>query len=64
VKVLCNKEGSGNGGKSDGNEGGGQATATAMTWVMAKETRLTGNNEGKCKGGKGNGNGNEGGRQW
>ncbi len=28
---VCNKEGGGNGGKSDGNKGGGQATATATT---------------------------------
>ncbi len=40
--------GGGNGGKSDGNKGGGQATAMATMWAMAKETRLVGNNEGKC----------------
>ncbi len=28
TKVSCNKEGGGNGSKSDGNEGGGQATVT------------------------------------
>jgi hypothetical protein len=33
-RVSCNEEGDGNGGKSDGNEGGGQATATR---VMATE---------------------------
>jgi hypothetical protein len=27
TRVACNEEGNGNGGKSDGNEGGGQATA-------------------------------------
>ncbi len=63
TKVSCNKEGCGNRSKSNGNEGGGQATAMATTWVMAMEMRLVGNKEGKCKGGKGNGNGNEG-RQW
>jgi hypothetical protein len=31
TKVLCNKEGGGNGGKSNGDEGGGQATATMTT---------------------------------
>ncbi len=67
TKVLCNEEGGGNGGKSNGDEGGGQATAMATTWAMATETRLADNEEGKCKGGKGNGNGNEGRRrqpQW
>ncbi len=64
TKVLCNKEGGGNGGKIDGNEGGGQATETATTWVMVVATRLGVNKEGKCKGGKGNGNGDEGGWQW
>jgi hypothetical protein len=39
---------------------GGQATATAMMWAMAMETRLAGNKEGKCKGGKANVNSNEG----
>ncbi len=33
TKVSCNKEGSGDRGKSDGNEGGGQATASATTWA-------------------------------
>ncbi len=63
TKVWCNKEGGGKGGKSNGDEGGGQATATTKTWVMAMGTRLASNKEGKCKGGKGNGNGDEGGRQ-
>jgi hypothetical protein len=58
--VSCNKEGGGDGGKSDGNEGGGQATATATTWAMTMETRLAGDKEGKCKGSKANGDGNEG----
>jgi hypothetical protein len=64
TKVSCNKEGGGNGVKSNGNKGGGQATMTAITWAMGMATRLVGNKEGKCKGSKGNGNGNEGGRQW
>ncbi len=34
TRVACNKEGKGNGGKSDGNEGGGQATVMR---VMATE---------------------------
>jgi hypothetical protein len=54
----------GDGGKSDGNKGVGQATATAMSWTMATTTRLVGNKEGKCKGGKGNCNGNEGRWRW
>ncbi len=63
MKVSCNKEGGGNGSKSDGNKGGRQATAMATTWAMATETRLVGDEEGKCKGSKGNGEGNEG-RGW
>jgi hypothetical protein len=43
TKVSCNKESGGDGGKSDGNEGGGQATVTATMWVMAMVTRLVGN---------------------
>jgi hypothetical protein len=46
INVLCNKEGGGDGGKSDGNEGGGRATATAMTWAMVMAMRLVGNEEG------------------
>jgi hypothetical protein len=34
TRVACNKEGNGNGGKSNGDRGGGQATATR---VMAME---------------------------
>ncbi len=63
MKVLCNKEGGGDGGKSDGDEGGWQATATATMWAMVSETRLAGDEEGKCKGGKGNGDGDEGRRR-
>ncbi len=64
TKVLCNEKGGGNGGKSDGDKGGGQAMGTVTTWAMAMATRLVGNKEGKCKGSRGNGNGNEGGRRW
>ncbi len=67
AKVSCNKEGGGDGGKSNHDKDGGQVTATVTTWAMATETRLAGDKEGKCKGSKGNGNGNEGGRgrqQW
>jgi hypothetical protein len=52
TKVSCNEEGGGDGGKSYGNEGGGRAMATAMTWAVATAMRLAGDEEGKCKGGK------------
>ncbi len=52
TRVACNKEGNVKGGKSAGNKGGGQvtatravATATLMTWVMAMEMRLAGDKE-------------------
>jgi hypothetical protein len=64
TKVLCNKEGGGDSSKSNGNKSGRQATAMAKTMAMAMETRLAGNKEGKCKGGKGNGDGNEGRQRW
>ncbi len=64
TKVSCNKEGGGDGGKSDGDEGGGRATATATTWVMATAMRLAGNKEGKCKGGTFNSNSNEDRWRW
>ncbi len=64
TKVSCNEEGGGDGGKSDGNKGGGRAMVRATTWAMATATRLAGDKEGKCKGGKGNCNGNEGGWRW
>ncbi len=64
TRVECNKESNGFGSKSDGDEGGGQLTATramatvkAMTWVMAAATRLASGKGGKGKGGKGDGNG-------
>ncbi len=34
------------------------------TWVMAMATRLVGEEEGKCKGGKGNCDGNKGRWRW
>ncbi len=64
TKVSCNEEGGGDGGKSNGDEGGGQATVMATTWAMVTETRPEGNERGKCKGGKGYGDGNEGRRRW
>jgi hypothetical protein len=64
TKVSCIKEGGGDGGKSNGNEGGGQATAMATMWEMATEARLAGNKEGKCKGGKSNDDGDEGRQRW
>ncbi len=64
TKVLCNKEGGGDGSKSNDDKGGGQVTATAMTWAMVTATRLAGDEEGKCKGSKGNCNGDKGGWQW
>jgi hypothetical protein len=67
TKVECNKESNGFGGKSDGDKGDGQATATramvtvtAKTWAMATATRLAGNEEGRGDGGKGDGDGDEG----
>ncbi len=60
TKVSCNEEGGGDGGKSNGDKGGGRAMATATTWAMVTETRPAGNKRGKCKGGKGYGDGNEG----
>ena len=66
----CDKESDGFGGKSDGNEGGRQltatramATVTAMMWLMATVTRLADDEEGKGEGGKGDGDGDEGGGQ-
>ncbi len=72
TRVACNEEGDGNGYKSDGNKGDGQATVTramvtamamakATTWVMVMVTRLAGNKEGKGKGSKGDGDDDEGG---
>ena len=68
MRVECDKESNGFGGKSDGNKGGRQltatramATVTATMWVMAMVTRLAGNEEGKGEGGKGDGDVDEGG---
>ncbi len=48
TKVSCNEEGGGDGGKSNGDEDGGRATATATTWAMVTETRPAGDKRGKC----------------
>jgi hypothetical protein len=70
TRVVCNKEGDGNGCKSNGNEDDGQvtvtramkmATAKATTWVRMMATRLAGKEEGKGEGGKGDGDGDKGG---
>jgi hypothetical protein len=72
IRMVGNKEGNCNGGKSNDNKGGGQkmatmemAMATAMVtvtmWAMVTATRVAGNKKGNGKGSKGNGNGNEGG---
>ncbi len=50
----------GDGSKSNGDKGGRQATATATTWAMVTETRLAGDERGKCKGGKVYDDGDEG----
>jgi hypothetical protein len=74
TRVVCNKEGNGNGYKSNGDKGDGQVMATramvtamattkATTWVMVMGTRLAGNKEDKGKGGKGDGDDDEGGRR-
>ena len=66
TRVGCNEESDGFGGKSNGNKGGRQltatratATATATTWVMVVMTRLAGDKEGKGEGGKGDGDGDD-----
>ncbi len=48
TRVACNKEGDGDGGKSDGNEGGGQAMATR---AMATEGEQQSTSDGINKGG-------------
>jgi hypothetical protein len=70
MRVECNEESDGFGGKCNGNKGGrrlmatrAMATVTATTWLMATVTRLAGNKDGKGEGGKGDGNGDEGGGQ-
>ncbi len=69
MRVECDKESNGFGGKSNGDESSGQAVATrgmtavtATMWVMAMVTMLAGDKEGKGKGGKGDGNNDKGGR--
>ena len=54
TRVECHEESDGFGGKSNGNEGGRQltatrvmATATETKWVMVMVTRLAGNKEGR-----------------
>jgi hypothetical protein len=66
--LECNKKSNGFGGKSNGNEGSGQAmatramaTVTARTWAMVIARMLADNKEDMGKGSKGNGDGNEGG---
>ena len=68
IRVECDgdEESDGFGGKSNGNEGGGQLMVTramalvmATTYVMATVTRLAGDEEGE--GGKDHGDGDEGG---
>jgi hypothetical protein len=67
LRMECNEESDGFGGKSDGNEGGRRlmatralATVMATTWLMVTVTRLAGGKEGKGEGGKGDGDGDEG----
>jgi hypothetical protein len=57
-QVDCDGDKEGNG---NSNEGGRQATATAMKRVMAMATRVVGNKEGNDDGGKSNENSNKGG---
>jgi hypothetical protein len=64
TKVSCNEEGGGDGGKSDGNKGGRGATTMTTTWALVTATRLAGDKEGKCKGGKGNCGGDKGRWRW
>ena len=68
MRVECDEESNGFGGKSDGNKCGRRLTATrafamvtATTWLMVTVTRLAGDEEGKGEGGKGDGDGDEGG---
>jgi hypothetical protein len=64
MRVMGDKEGKGNSGKSDSNsdKGGRQAAATReMATAMVTATRLVGDKEGKGRDNKINGDGNEGG---
>ncbi len=48
TRVACNKEGDGDSGKSDGDEGGGQATATrAMATECEQQSTSDGINKGR-----------------
>jgi hypothetical protein len=49
TRVACDKEGDGHGGKSDGNEGGRQATATK---AMVTEGEQQSTSDGIDKGGR------------
>ncbi len=49
TRVACDEEGDGDGGKSDGDEGGGQATATR---AMATEGGQQSTSNGIDKGGQ------------
>jgi hypothetical protein len=49
TRVACNEEGNGDGGKSDGDEGGGQATATR---AMVREGKQKSTSNGINKGGR------------
>ncbi len=49
TRVACNEEGDGNGGKSNGNKGGGQATAMR---VMVTEGEQQSTSDGIDKGGR------------
>ncbi len=49
TRVACDQEGNGNGGKSDGNEGGGRAMATRE---MVTEGKQQSTSNGIDKGGR------------
>ncbi len=49
MRVACNEEGTGDGGKSDGDEGGGRATATR---AMVTEGEQQSTSDGIDKGGR------------
>ncbi len=72
LRWMANDVASTDGGRSNGNKGGGRAmTARAMAtttvmatmWATETTTRLVGDIMSNGDGGKGNGNGNEGGGQ-
>jgi hypothetical protein len=49
TRVVCDEEGEGDGGKSNGDKGGGRATAT---WAMATEGKQQSTSDGINKGGR------------